>query len=128
MGVARSLEIREFKPADYDAMARIVNAIYPDRPRSPGELRYWDESVDRDKYVLKRYSAVETERGHVVGYGDYRHSADMFHPKKFWIGLNVDPASQGRGIGAMLYERIMRDMAGIDAITVRTGVREDKPS
>jgi len=127
MVAARSLEIREFRPSDYDAMARIFNAIHPDRPRSSGELRYWDESVDRNKYVLKRYSAVETEHGHIVGYGDYRHSADLFHPKKFWIGLNVDPAMQRRGIGTMLYERIMRDMAEIDAITVRADVREDKP-
>ncbi len=127
MAIAGALEIRDFKPDDYDAMAGIFNATYPDRPRSSGELRYWDESVDRKKYVLKRYSAVETGHGHVVGFGDYRHSADWFHLKKFWVGLNVEPAWQRRGIGTMLYERIMRDMAEVDAITVRAGVREDKP-
>ncbi len=128
MAITRSLEIRDFKPDDYDAVAGILNRIYPDHRRSPSEIRYWDESFDRNKYIFKRYSAVETGNGQLVAYGDYRHMPDMFHPKKFWMGINVDPASQRRGIGTMLYERIMRDMAEMDAITVRAGTREDKPA
>ncbi len=127
MVIAGSLEIRDFKPDDYDAMAAILNSIYPDHQRSPSELRYWDEYFDHDKYVLNRFSAVETGHGQVVAYGDYRHTPDMFHPKKFWIGVNVDPGSQRKGIGTILYDRIMQDMAEMNAITVRTGVREDKP-
>ncbi len=127
MTITGSLEIRDFKPEDYETMAAIRRSIYPDHQLSSSELRYWDESFDRNKYVLKRYSAAETGNEHIVAYADYRHTPDMFHPRKFWIGVNVEPSWQRKGIGTMLYERVMRDMAGMDAITVRTGVREDKP-
>lgn len=126
MTIAGSLEIRDFKPEDYDTMAAILHSIYPDDQLSPSELRYRDEAFDPNKYVLKRYSAVETGHGHIVAYADFRHTPDMFHPRKFWIGVNIDPAWQRKGIGTMLYERIMLDVAEMDAITVRAGAREDK--
>lgn len=126
MAIAGSLEIRDFRPDDYETMAAILHSIYPDHDLSPSELRYRDETFDRNKYILKRYSAVEAGRGHIVAYAEFRHMPDMFHPRKFWIGVNVDSAWQRKSIGTMLYERIMRDIGEIGAITLRAWAREDK--
>jgi GNAT superfamily N-acetyltransferase len=30
-----------------------------------------------------------------------------FHPRKFGLWLNVDPPSQGRGIGSRLYDALL---------------------
>ncbi len=52
-----SLQLREFQPSDYPAIAEIGNAIYPEYRYSAEEIRYDDEKFDRSKYLFKRYVA-----------------------------------------------------------------------
>ena len=99
-----SLATREFDPTDYARLVEIYSANYPDYPRSVGEWRSRDESLDRSKYHLQRYSFLENDV--IVGFGAVSHVTDMFHPRKFWVEILVDPVSQGRGIGAAIYERL----------------------
>src|SRR2546425_217980 len=99
-----SLATREFDPTDYARLAEIYNANYPDYPRSVGEWRSREESLDRSKYHLQRYSFLEDDV--IVGFVAVSHVTDMFHPRKLWVEILVDPLSQRRGIGSALYERL----------------------
>src|SRR5712691_12745048 len=109
-----SLEMREFDPINYARLVEIYNANYPEYARSASEWRSRDDSLDRSKYHLQRYAFLENNV--VVGFGVVSHVTDMFHPRKFWIEILVDPPShkfwieilvdppsQGRGIGAAIY-------------------------
>ncbi|HYU54824.1 MAG TPA: hypothetical protein VEL71_01270, partial [Candidatus Dormibacteraeota bacterium] len=57
-----SLGFREFRPSNYERLVEIYNANYPDYRISVAERRSRDESVDRTKYLLKRFECVDLER------------------------------------------------------------------
>jgi GNAT superfamily N-acetyltransferase len=120
-----SLEMREFEPTDYPRLLEIYNANYPDYARSVEEWRTRDESVDRSKYYLQRYTFLENKA--TVGFGDLSHVTDMFHPQKFWINIFVDPPSQGRGIGSSMYERLSGELRKLKAVAAWAGSKEDLP-
>src|SRR3989442_14909397 len=51
----------------------------------------------------------------------------MYHPKKLWVDIWVDPQHQRKGIGNALYERLTQEFKVLGAVTSWTGVREDMP-
>jgi len=118
-----SIEMKEFDPADYPRLVEVYNANYPGYLRSAGEWRNMDESLDRSKYYLQRYSFVENNA--IVGFGAVRHVTDMFHPHKFWIEILVDPMSQGRGVASAIYEKLDGELKKLNAIAAWAGSRED---
>jgi len=120
-----SLEMREFDPTDYQRLLEIYNANYPDYTRSVDEWRSRDESVDKSKYHLQRYAFLEKKA--VVGFGDVSHVTDMFHPRKFWINIFVDPPVQGRGIGNAIYEKLNGELTKLNATGAWAGSTEKLP-
>ena len=120
-----SLEMREFDPTDYQRLLEIYNANYPDYTRSIDEWRSRDESVDRSRYHLQRYAFLENEVE--VGFGDVSHVTDMFHPRKFWINIFVDPTVQGRGIGSAIYAKLNGELRKLNAIAAWAGSTERLP-
>ncbi len=119
-------QIRAFEPSDYDRLSEIAHANYPEYDFSAEEFRAADENWDRTKYLLKRSVAVESEGRRTVAVAEYRHMQWMFHPRKFWFNVRVDPEWQRRGIGNVLYNHIAEELGNLQAITLRTEVREDK--
>src|SRR6266496_6389937 len=88
-----SLATREFDPTDYARLVEIYSANYPDYPRSVGEWRSRDESLDRSKYYLQRYSFLENDV--IVGFGFVSHVTDMIHPRKLCANTRAEaPASE----------------------------------
>jgi mycothiol synthase len=120
-----SLEFREFHPSNYERIIAIYNANYPDYSLSAAELRSRDESVDRTKYLLRRFECVDPEKDRIVGYGQLINVPDMYHPRKFTANILVDPEHQCRGIGRAIYNRLYEELAQRNAILVWTTVKED---
>lgn len=120
-----SLEFREFHPSNYERWVEIHNANYPDYPMSVAERRSRDESLDRTKYLLKRFECVDLERDRIVGFGEVINVPDMFHPRKFMVGINVDPRVYGRGIGRAIYNILDDELNRRAAIVVWTMCKED---
>jgi GNAT superfamily N-acetyltransferase len=114
--------IREFTPEDYDAITEISNAVYSEYPTTVEEIRFSDEKRD-PKCFFKRF--VLEHAGRVVGMASYGHFTWLYHPKKFFIGVDVHPEYQGRGFGSALYKTIEEDSRPHDPLRFLTQTRED---
>src|SRR6266581_1285333 len=119
-----SLGFREFDPSNYERLVEIYNANYPDYSISVGERRSRDESVDRTKYLLKRFECVNLEHDQIVGFGDLINAPDMYHPRKFMASILVDPEQQCRGIGRAIYNRLEEELAHRNAMLAWTNDEE----
>jgi len=120
-----SLEVRDFKPADYERLVEVFNSNFPDYTRSVVETRSRDESIDKTKYHLKRYSFVDKNTGSIVGFGEVSHITDMYHPNKFALNIYVEPKRHGQGIGRAVYQRLTDHLKSLDAVTAWVQVKED---
>jgi mycothiol synthase len=120
-----SLSLRDFHPSNYERLVAIYSANYPDYTLSSAELRSRDESVDRTKYLLRRFECVDLEQDRIVGYGQIINVPDMYHPRKFTANILVEPEQQCRGIGRAIYNRLCEELAQRNAILVWTTVKED---
>lgn len=120
--VRTSTTIRPFAPGDYPALAAVSNAVYRDYPNSVDELRYWDEHRDPKCHFARWLAECD---GQVVGLTEYGHSAGMFHPRRFFLGVTVHPDWQGRGIGAALYDHALASLAPFEPLSVRGEARSD---
>src|SRR6266566_3019487 len=78
-----SLGFREFRSSSYERLVEIYNANYPDYPISVAERRSRDESLDRTKYLLRRFECLDRELDRIVGFGELMNLPDMYHPGKF---------------------------------------------
>jgi len=123
---ALSLNITEFKPSQYERLAEVFNANFPDNTISAAEWRSEDERTfgPNSKFLLKRYACYD-ETGGVVGFGELAHVPDIFHPQKFWIRIWVHPDYQGRGAGRRLYDKLSMELESLGAVTVWTGSKEN---
>jgi GNAT superfamily N-acetyltransferase len=91
------------------------------------ERRSRDESLDRTKYLLKRFECIDLEQDQIVGFGDVMNLPDMYHPRKFMAGILVDPEQQGRGIGRAIYSRLNEELVRLNAMLVWAMSKEDLP-
>lgn len=65
---------------------------------------------------MKRVVAA-TASGVVVGFGEYKHLFFQYHPLKFGLDIEVLPEWQEKAVRAMLYERLVDELAKIGAET-----------
>ncbi len=121
------LEFREFEPSQYERLADIYGRIFPERERSVAEWRFFDESLDKTKYHFRRYACLNVDDGEILGFGELGHAPWMFHPKKFWLEIWVDPQHQGKGVGKAIYQLLSEELNRLGAVTLWTGIREDMP-
>lgn len=121
------IELRDFRSEDYGKLARVFGSIFPDYDRTPEEWKFEDESLDRSKFHFKRYSCITKESPEPVGFAQCQHVPWMYHPKKLWFDIWVDPKHQKKGVGSVLYERLSQDFKELGTVTSWTGVREDMP-
>ncbi len=124
--VGAEFEIRPFEKRDYETVVAVSNAVFPDRPWTVDEVRYEDEHLDRTKYALERYVAVDRRSGGSCAYGEIRHLPWNFHPRKFGMTIRVFPELWGRGIGSRLWDRLLQSLGARGALSVRTIVKEDR--
>lgn len=114
--------LRDFAPADYDAVVAASNASYPDYPESVEEVRHRDEAIDPTRFFFKRL--VAEEDGVVVGAVTISHRPSRFHPDRYAFDLFVAPAARRRGHGSALYEAAERILRSRSALAATSGVKE----
>jgi GNAT superfamily N-acetyltransferase len=119
------LRFRDFESADYERLADMYGTIFPDYNRTANEWRHWDSMLDKSKFYFHRFACLGEESGKILGFGQCQHSMEMFHPKKFWLDIWVDPNHQRMGVGSAIYEKLSHEMADKKAVTCWAMTRED---
>ena len=113
--------IRPFTENDYEAVADIWNATYPDYPVTAAEIRKDDEArpdnIEWRRYVL--------EHNGPVGFGMFLNSEDTFDPQEFVVTPVVVPEQQGKGYGKALYEHLLRELGVYRPTLLKSWSRED---
>ena len=109
-------------PADYETVQRIIDAAQVDSPVSVEELRLCDEARRAAGLVSERlFAAVE---GRAVGYLGYGHMVMAADGDVFVVGLRVDPAYWGRGIGRTLHQAMLAPAAEVGITRIMAFVDE----
>jgi mycothiol synthase len=116
--------VRPFTPDDYPAIVAVGARAIPDYNTSADEMRFSDERRE-PHYRWHRF--VAERDGQIVGASVYGQFEDMYHPQTFWGNIYVDPAYQGRGIGAALYMEVLNGIAPYEPRSLRIEAREDQP-
>ena len=89
------MNIRPFNfTHDYDVVADIWNAAYPDQRSTAEEIRKNDETRP-DNIIMRRFIA---EAQIPVGFGVFLNSQDTYDPQKFWLTLALRPEHHGEGL------------------------------
>jgi GNAT superfamily N-acetyltransferase len=119
-----SLTIRPFRydEADYEELAAVRNAVYPDYPITAAEWRRWDEQREASLVFTRLIAELD---GCQVGGLVFEQSIWMYHPQKFFVGIWVHPDHQRRGIGGELYDRMQAELEPHEPIALRHSMRED---
>ena len=117
--------VRPFRDDDYETRSRLAKRLDPDPTFTAEELRQWDR-IYREPHIVKLDFIVEERASGVgVAYGSLRHNLHMYHPRRFWTEVGVDPDHQHRGIGRALYEQL-EDLAHARSVQILwTSVRAD---
>jgi mycothiol synthase len=116
--------IRAFEKRDYPRLIGIGTAIEPDDPPVLAALQYRDRTWEP---AYRRHRLVAERDAQVVGWGQVGHMWWAYHPRRFTMRLEVDPAVQGQGIGSALHERLMGLLGEWEAELVRTDTPESRP-
>lgn len=115
--------VRPFTPEDYEALARVHNVVFPEKPYTGEELRHEDEQLENDaRFRSGRFLALAD--GEVVGFGGYYQNPGTYHPQRFRLEAGVLPGRRGQGVGRALYERVMDALAPLKPIGLRAQARE----
>jgi GNAT superfamily N-acetyltransferase len=121
------MPIRPFAASDYDAIASVVSRAVPASPARPEQLREADaqarQSASHGPLAFERY--VAEQDGAVVGFTHFFPSSTAHPPRKFDLGIYVDPPRQGRGHGAALYQALRQALRPYRPLALRSAVRED---
>jgi len=125
MRAVSDVALREVHEPDYEAVARLHTAAYPDTPTTAAEARDWVcEQVDRGMYS-KWILAAEQRTEAVVGCVWFHQR--KVHPQKYFLRGYVDPDWADRGIGRRLMEAAFEVLHARGAHEVKSFAREDQP-
>jgi GNAT superfamily N-acetyltransferase len=112
------IHIRPFGDPDYERMVEISTAIDPTTSLTADGYRYRDARLE--PRVRLEGVAAEVAGAGMVGFGRVMHTWWNFHPHRYLMRLEVDPAWQRRGVGARLFDRVLEQLAAWQAELVRT--------
>jgi len=116
---------RPFRSDDYDVRSRVGTRLEPEEPITAEELRVWDRIYQDSALAKFDFIIEERASGAGVAYGSLHHVADMYHPHRYWVEVEVDPDHQHRGVGRALYERLEKIAQDRSAELLWASVRAD---
>ena len=118
------VRLREYSPEhDTAAYVEINNLIYsPERTTVEQEL-HWESSYPQENPRLRH--TAENEDGQVVAVSACLRPFWMIAPGVYWLGIEVHPEWQRRGIGQAMLAALEPFAREQGATTLRTHCRED---
>lgn len=120
-----SVRLRPLRGRDYPGLVEISTRLDPNSSASVEGWKLDDQHWDDTRYDRLRFVA-ENSGGRVVGWGEIGHMRQSFDPHKYLLGITVDPLFQRRGFGSALYDRLLHELHGRRALTVRADATESR--
>ncbi|SRR5579864_2315339 len=120
-----SLSFRDFGSADYERLEEIYNANYPEYRVSAVEQQARDDSIDKSKYLVRRFVCFDDRTDATIGFGQIANVLDMYHPRKFMVSIYVDPQYQRMGVGGAIFDKLLDELTALSAEVAWTMNRED---
>jgi GNAT superfamily N-acetyltransferase len=121
------MQIRPFTPADYPVLVDIHNRqgiVWPEWPHTP---EAWAEADRNRNPKCKSRRWIAEVDGQVVGFASYGQSADDYHPQRFYVNVEMDPAYQRQGIGAALYDQVLEALQEFEPRVLRANAFANLP-
>lgn len=115
--------VRPLRDEDFEPIAEIATANFPDDPDSPQELRDRYARFDAERFM--REWIVAEQRGAVVAYGFWSHVPWSFHPDKYHAYVAVRPEVQRRGVGTVAMTYLLQRLRERGATRTKSWARED---
>ena len=118
------VRLRSLRDGDFEALAEIATANFPDEPRTAAEARERYEKFDAERFTREYVVALDAEE-RIVGSGVYAHVPWSFHPDKYTVYVIVHPTRHRQGIGTRIMEHLLAGLRARGATRVRSWARED---
>ena len=117
------IRMRAFEDGDYPHVARTFTGIFPDMPFSEDDFR----RMDQGRRNLIGITAEDVVTGLPVGFGVIWQDPYMNYPDKYRAWVHTDLEYQHRGVGGRVYDWIVERLLSLEADTVWTNTRDDRP-
>jgi GNAT superfamily N-acetyltransferase len=108
--------------ADYEAVAAIWTANWPEYPKTAEMYRYAAETRDPTSPFGR---LVAEDDGDIVATGYFLAETDSEASDKFLLYVQVDPAHHGRGTGTALFDAVMEHLSEHDPAILQSFTRDD---
>ncbi|MCP4547443.1 MAG: GNAT family N-acetyltransferase [bacterium] len=115
--------IRAFTERDYGAIAALENRISPEYPETEENIRHCDLTREA-KCHFERW--VYEESGEIIAQAYCGNSEHSYHPRRFYLYVEVLQSARRAGIGTALYEKVMTEIGRRDPIQLESFTREDR--
>lgn len=118
-----NIQIRSFEDSDHEVSSRFFSTVFPDFPITGNDSR----RVRASRRNLVSVVAQTVATRNAVGFGDIWQDSHMNYPGKYWVWVLVDSEYQRRGIGARIYDCLLKELSRHGAETVWANARDDYP-
>jgi mycothiol synthase len=113
-----NLHVRTFEDRDYERLSEVLVANDPDSHATPATLRFHD-AIQEPRIRSLHLVAADPAAG-AVGFGRVMHVWWAYHPRRYRLQLDIDPAWQRHGIGSHMFDRLLAQLIDWDAELVRS--------
>jgi GNAT superfamily N-acetyltransferase len=112
--------LRPFAPQDHEPLTHLLRTLWGDDPTANAYYRFGPASSPGAAFL---HTIVAEHDGHIAGFGSLW--TNRMHPYSLYIGVNVHPDHQARGIGAAIYARLLRARGGYASLPLQTATWSD---
>jgi GNAT superfamily N-acetyltransferase len=110
-------------PDDAAALLALRNRVYPEYATEPPQLHLATQ-LDAPRAAPRRYVVVNLASNRLAAYAATWRWAER--ARKYRMDLVVDPCCRCRGLGAVLFDRLVADLRAERAATLQARVRSDQ--
>jgi len=119
------IEVRPFRPKDWEALLDLANQAVPFAPQENAEWLKYRKAFDESQRLRRHYIATENEVP--VGYGCLEQQSDDPHQLRVYVVCS--PENLHGQVGQRLYEKLQQDAAELGATHLwAREFQEDKPA
>jgi GNAT superfamily N-acetyltransferase len=122
-GRRSKFNIRQFNSSDYDAVARIHCALFPDHPTTAEELRKEDARRD-PKCICRRW--IGEQDGKPIACGGFWQWIETYIPTEFTLIGGVEPEHRNMGLGSKMYTVALEALQTHKPTVLRAHSRVDR--